>query len=120
MVVADECKIQREPNPFYRWNTKGVTPVVKVDRKRGGYSFYGGLSLKTKSQIAYITKENQTAKETCKFLDEIKKSIRPVGWRRTQRLQKPKRVPGRGLARSTSCGSSSVLFSFVKEPAYSE
>lgn len=75
MVVADECKIQREPNPFYRWHTKGQTPVVKVDRKKGdAISFYGGLSLTTKREIAYLTTEHQTSQETCFFLDEIKKT----------------------------------------------
>lgn len=74
MVVADECKIQKEPNRFYRWNTKGKTPVVKVDReKKDAMSFYGGLSLKTKKEIGYLTKEHQTGHETCFFLDEIKK-----------------------------------------------
>lgn len=79
MVVADECKIQREPNPFYRWNQVGKTPVVKVNRQKGGMSFYGGLSLKQKRQIGYITKEKQTSRETCYFLDEIKRQYEGKG-----------------------------------------
>jgi transposase len=74
VVVADECKFFREPNRFYRWNRKGTTPLMRVDRKREGTSFYGGLSLKTKREICYITKEHQTSIETCKFLDEVKKN----------------------------------------------
>lgn len=80
MVVADECKIQREPNPFYRWSVKGKTPVIRVDRKKGdAVSFYGGLSLKTKREIAYITSNHQTGKETCHFLDEIRKRYEGKG-----------------------------------------
>jgi len=79
VVVADECKIQREPNSFYRWSYRGKTPVVKVDRKKGGVSFYGGLSLKTKKQIGYITEERQTSYETCFFLDEIKRKYQGQG-----------------------------------------
>ena len=30
VVVADESKIQQEPNSCYRWNKRGNTPVVKV------------------------------------------------------------------------------------------
>lgn len=80
MVVADECKIQREPNPFYRWSPKGKTPVIPVDRKKDDtVSFYGGLSLKTKREIAYITTNHQTADETCRFLDEIRKRYQGTG-----------------------------------------
>ncbi len=80
MVVADECKIQREPNRFYRWNGKGQTPIIKVDRKKGdAVSFYAGLSLKTKREVAYLTKERQTGHETCFFLNEIKKNYQGKG-----------------------------------------
>jgi len=80
VVVADECKIQREPNAFYRWSSKGQTPIVKVDRKKGdAVSFYGGLSLKTKQEVAYLTTAHQTSQETCYFLDAIKKRYRGKG-----------------------------------------
>lgn len=80
MVVADECKIQKEPNQFYRWNIKSNTPVTKVDRNKDDtVSFYGGLSLKTHQVTAYLTKEHQTAHETCFFLDEIKKQYQGKG-----------------------------------------
>lgn len=80
MVVADECKIQREPNQFSRWNQRGQTPVMKVNRNKDDtVSFYGGLSFKTKREIAYLTKEHQTGHETCFFLDEIKKRYQGKG-----------------------------------------
>lgn len=80
MVVADECKIQREPNRFYRWSPRGKTPIIKVDRKKGeATSFYGGLSLTTKQEIAYLTTKHQTSQETCRFLDEIKRNYAGKG-----------------------------------------
>lgn len=80
MVVADECKIQKEPNRFSRWNQKGQTPILKVDRKKDdSVSFYAGLSLKSKQEIAYLTKEHQTGHETCFFLNEIKKRYQGKG-----------------------------------------
>jgi transposase len=80
VVVADECKIQKEPNRFCRWNLKCHTPVIKVDRNKDDtVSFYGGLSLKTKTEIGYVTTKHQTAKETCCFLEEIKKRYRGQG-----------------------------------------
>lgn len=79
-MVEDECKIQREPNSFYRWSVKGETPVTRVDRKKGdAVSFYGGLSLKTKKVITYPTQENQNSHETCFFLDKIKKKYKGKG-----------------------------------------
>ncbi len=54
--------------------------MVKVNRKKGdAVSFYGGLSLKTKEEIVYLTKERQTGHETCFFLDEIKKKYQGKG-----------------------------------------
>lgn len=80
MVVADECKIQKEPNRFSRWSQRGHTPVVRVNRNKDDtVSFYGGLSLKTKREVAYLTKEHQTGHETCFFLDEIKKQYQGKG-----------------------------------------
>ena len=80
MVVADECKVQREPNKYYRWNSRGQTPVVKVDRKKGdAVSFYGGLSYKNKQVIGHITYGRQNSKETCLFLEEIKKTYKGKG-----------------------------------------
>lgn len=80
MVVADECKIQREPNRFYRWSKKGQTPIIKVDRKKDDTgSFYAGLSYKDKTLTPYLTYARQTSHETCYFLDEIKKKYEGKG-----------------------------------------
>ncbi|MBM4402607.1 MAG: IS630 family transposase, partial [Candidatus Cloacimonetes bacterium] len=72
MVVADECKLQEEPNPFYRWNIKGQTPIVKILSSKKSVSFYGGLSLNDKKEIVHLAPW-QNSEETCRFLDELKK-----------------------------------------------
>lgn len=71
-MVADECRIQHEPNAVYRWNQKGQTPIIRVNRDKRNYiSIYGGLSLKTKKVIAHYC-QKQHSGETIKFLEKIK------------------------------------------------
>jgi transposase len=71
VVVADECRIQQEPNPFYRWSKRGETPVVSVNRERQSVSIYGGLSLFTKRVITYWC-DWQNSFATIQFLNTIK------------------------------------------------
>lgn len=71
MVVADECKLQQEPNACYRWNPKRKTPVIKVNRKKQSVSIYGGLSKLTNKVITHFC-QWQESKETIKFLGRIK------------------------------------------------
>lgn len=72
MVVADECKLQKEPNPFFRWNVKGQTPIVKILQGKDAVSFYGGLSLGSKKEIVHLASW-QNSEETCRFLEEVKR-----------------------------------------------
>lgn len=72
-MVADECKLQQEPNPIYRWNKKGITPVISVKRnKRKNKSIYGGLSLNLKKVFTHFC-DWQNSDETIRFLEVIKK-----------------------------------------------
>jgi len=71
VVVADECKLQEQPNPFYRWNIKGQTPIVKILQSKESVSFYGGLSLGNQKQIIHLA-QWQNSEETCRFLDRLK------------------------------------------------
>jgi len=71
VVVADEAKIQQEPNACYRWNPKGYTPVVRVNRVRKAVSIYGGLSKLTSRVITHFC-EWQESPETVAFLEKIK------------------------------------------------
>jgi transposase len=72
VVVADECRIQQEPNPFYRWSKKGETPIISVNRKRQSVSIYGGLSLRTNRIITHWC-DWQNSLGTIQFLNMIKK-----------------------------------------------
>lgn len=71
MVVADECRIEQEPNPCYRWNKKGEAPVMKVNRERRSISIYGGLSGLRHTVISHFCAW-QNSSHTVKFLDKIK------------------------------------------------
>ncbi len=72
MVVADECKIQQEPNSCYKWNPQGKTPIIKVSRERKSISIYGGLSLLSHKVISHFCAWQESS-ETIAFLDKIKK-----------------------------------------------
>lgn len=72
MVVADEAKIQQEPNACYRWNRQGQTPVIAVKRDQKKHiSIYGGLSLNTGKEFTHYC-EWQNSVETILFLEEIR------------------------------------------------
>jgi transposase len=71
VVVADECKLQQEPNACYRWSKIGQTPMLKVNRKQTSISIYGGLSLLTKHVISYFCSWQDSA-ATLVFLEKLK------------------------------------------------
>lgn len=73
MVVADEAKIQQEPNACYRWNRQGQTPVVPVKRDQKKHlSIYGGLSRNTGRVFTHYC-DWQNSIETICFLEAIKR-----------------------------------------------
>lgn len=78
MVVADECRLQSEPNPFYRWSKKGKKSKVKIRQEKKSVSFYGGLSLKMGKVVGHQT-EWQNSEETILFLEEINREYREKG-----------------------------------------
>lgn len=72
MVVADEAKIQQEPNACYRWNRQGQTPIIAVKRDQKKHlSIYGGLSQNTGKEFTHYC-EWQNSTETICFLKVIK------------------------------------------------
>lgn len=72
MVVADEAKIQQEPNACYRWSERGETPVIAVKRdQRKNVSIYGGLSLKLKRVFAHFCPWQHSV-ATIEWLETIK------------------------------------------------
>jgi nanoRNase/pAp phosphatase (c-di-AMP/oligoRNAs hydrolase) len=71
-LVADECRISIEPNPYYTWHQKGKTPVKKQKLNiHQSKVIYGALSLKQDRIISYQTLR-QNGIETAKFLDKIR------------------------------------------------
>ena len=73
MVVADECKVQQEPNATCRWSQRGDTPVIPVKRDtRNHISIYGGLSLRLKQVFTHFC-HWQNGAETILFLEVIKR-----------------------------------------------
>ena len=72
MVVADEAKIQQEPNACYRWSRQGQTPIISVKRDQKKHlSIYGGLSWNTGKVFTHYC-DWQNGAETIKFLDVIR------------------------------------------------
>lgn len=116
MVVADECKLQEEPNPFFRWNQKGQTPIVKILRSKESVSFYGGLSLNDKKEIVHLASW-QNSEETCYFLDELKKKY--------QNAEKPVLLVWDGASYHKSkmirewCRDNPGIVELLRFPAYS-
>lgn len=79
MVVADECRLQEEPNPFYRWHVKGQTPVVKLLLSKDKMGFWGALSRRSKRLVATHMSQMQNSQEACIFLEQIKKRYQGQG-----------------------------------------
>ena len=78
----DEVKLQEEPNPYYRWSQRGVTPVDQVTRLRRSVSFYGGIFQSNGKHLGYQC-DWQNSNETCQFLDQVAK------YHRDQRTTRP-------------------------------
>ncbi len=77
-MVADECKLQSEPNPYYRWNGKNDTPVIRIRREKKSVSLYGGLSMNTGNVMGHQCSW-QNSDETIEFLKVIKRKYMNKG-----------------------------------------
>lgn len=74
MVVEDEMSLEKDHTPFYRWAARGKTPTVRFERDPNqSITIYGGLSLKTNQQIAYLGKD-KTSKEFIAWLETLVKT----------------------------------------------
>lgn len=76
MVVEDEMNLQEWPNPCYRWSKKGDTPIMKVHKSKESMKLYGGLSLKTQTEIVRVAKA-MDSEETIRYLELIKRVYYP-------------------------------------------
>lgn len=70
-MVADEVRISIEANPFYVWNTKGVTPIKKKRMEvHKSKTFFGALSISTGKTILH-TCQKQTSRDAVHFLNRV-------------------------------------------------
>jgi len=68
----DEMSLQQEHNHFYRWSPRGEPTKVRFKRDRGKkVYFFGGLSLKNKTQITHLSKTKKSP-DFIQFLENVK------------------------------------------------
>lgn len=65
-------KLQQEPNPYYKWNKKGITPIDKIIRSKQSISFYGGIFRNSGRHLGYQC-QWQDSSHTIAYLNQIKK-----------------------------------------------
>lgn len=70
VLVADECRVQRESGLTSIWYPKGEYPEIKVDQKKEAISFYGALNVKTGKEIIHDA-PRQKSFYTVQFLRKI-------------------------------------------------
>lgn len=72
VLVADECRLEKESSAMRIWFPKGKQPTIKVDQDKEAISFYGALNVATGKEIAYKA-VRQTSEYTVKFLRKLEK-----------------------------------------------
>lgn len=70
VLVEDECRVQRESSLQSIWYQKGAQPVIKVDQKKEGRSFYGALDVTTGKCHIWDT-HKQVSAHTVEFLKQL-------------------------------------------------
>lgn len=70
VLVADECRIERESGLTSIWYPKGEYPEIRVDQVKEAISFYGALNIET-GQCHVLDTPRQKSKYTVKFLEKL-------------------------------------------------
>lgn len=70
VLVADECRVERESGLQHIWYQKGKYPTIRVDQKKEAVSFYGALDVKT-GECHIRDSQWQSSKETVQFLIKL-------------------------------------------------
>lgn len=70
VLVADECRVEKEAGAKAIWYPSGHYPEIKIDRDRQAVSFYAALSVKTGQCHSRQTRW-QNSRETVKFLKQL-------------------------------------------------
>lgn len=72
VLVADECRVEKESGTIRIWFPKGKQPTIKIDQDKEAMSFYGALDVTTGKEIVQQTLR-QTSEYTVKFLRKLEK-----------------------------------------------
>lgn len=70
VLVEDESRVQRESSLKSIWFSKGQYPIIKVDQKKEGRSFYGTLNVKTGKCHLWDT-DKQNSRHTVDYLKQL-------------------------------------------------
>lgn len=71
VLVEDEAKVQRESSLKAIWFEKGQQPIIRVDQKKEGQSFYGALDIKLGKCHLWDLAGKQNSANTVRFLRQL-------------------------------------------------
>lgn len=70
VLVADECRVERESGLASIWYPKGEYPTIRLDQVKEAISFYGALNVKT-GECTVLDTPRQNSKHTVRFLRKL-------------------------------------------------
>jgi len=70
VLVADECRLQRESGLTSIWYQRGKYPEIRVDQVKEAVSFYGALNVKT-GKVTILDAPRQKSLYTVQFLRKL-------------------------------------------------
>lgn len=70
VLVADECRVQREADTKSIWYPKGEHPKIRVEQVKEAISFYGALNVKT-GECHALDAPRQNSGYTVRFLRKL-------------------------------------------------
>lgn len=70
VLVADECRVERESGTMSIWYPKGKQPTIRVEQEREAVSFYGALEVATGKETV-IKAPYQKSEYTVQFLRKL-------------------------------------------------
>lgn len=72
VLVADECRVERESGTTLVWYPKGTKTNIKVDQEKEAISFYGALNVKT-GDCHVLDAPIQNSFYTVRFLRKVER-----------------------------------------------
>lgn len=72
VLVADECRVERESGVMSIWYPKGKQPTIRVNQEREAVSFYGALDTATGKETV-MRAPRQESGYTVRFLRKLEK-----------------------------------------------